>query len=147
VDHVAQSIAEIKGKGAEESVQLRGEYLDSDAVDELVEKAPEGDQGHEEVARASVDGLGGQADLQGGVVGLFEDAAGEIFEIGWGEGVGVVAVFEGVEVAGGSAGAPGAELSVAMGAAAGMAAHGPGTAAGDFTVFLVRVSRHRRVSE
>jgi hypothetical protein len=147
VDQVAQSIAEIQGEGAEESTQLRGEYSDSDAVDELVEKAPQGDQGHEEIARAGVDGLDGQADLQGSVVGLFKDTAGEIFEVGWGEGVGVVAVFEGVEVARRSASAPGTELSVAMGAAAGVTAHGPGTASGDFTVFLVRVSRHRRISE
>jgi hypothetical protein len=56
--------------------------------------------------------------------------------------VAVAAMFEGIEVAGRRARTTGAEFGIAMGAAAGVAAHGPGTAAGDFTVGFVGVSGH-----
>lgn len=56
--------------------------------------------------------------------------------------MGAGAVLEGIEVAGGRAGATGAEFGVAMGAAAGLPAHSPGTAAGHLAGGLVGVSWH-----
>lgn len=132
------------GEVLEEGLQLGGEQGVGDYGDELGEEAAEGNEGHEGVAGTGLEGLNGQADLEGEVVGLLDDVAGDVFEVGWGEGVAVAAVFEGIEVTPGSAGSPGAEFGVAMGAAAGVATHGPGAAAGDLTVDFVWVARHSR---
>ena len=152
VDQGPQSGVPGRGEVAEEGLQLGGEEASGDDGDELGEETAEGDEGHERVGGAGLEGLDGEADLEGEVSGLFDEVAGEMFEVGWGEGVGVAAVLEGVEVTVGGTGAARAELGVAVGAAAGVAAHGPGAAAGDLAVGFVRVSRHgesasQRVSE
>ena len=152
VDQGPQSGVPGRGEVAEEGLQLGGEEASGDDGDELGEEAAEGDEGHERVGGAGLEGLDGEADLEGEVSGLFDEVAGEMFEVGWGEGVGVATVLEGVEVTVGGTGAARAELGVAVGAAAGVAAHGPGAAAGDLAVGFVRVSRHgesasQRVSE
>ena len=106
------------------------------------EEEAEGDEGHKGIAGTSLKGLDGKTYLEGEVVGLFGDMAGEACEVGRGEGVAVAAVFEGVEVAPRSACATGAEFSIAMGAAAGVATHSPGAASGDLAVGFVWVSGH-----
>ncbi len=133
---------ELRRQGVEEGLELGGEEADGDQVGELGEEATEDDEGGEGVASAGLEGLNDQAYLEREVVGLFDDLPGEVFDVGQGEGLGVVAVFEGVEVAGGCASAPGAELVVAMGTAVGMATHGPGAAAWDVARVFVQVSGH-----
>jgi len=73
---------------------------------------------------------------------MFDQEGGEVFEVGRGEGVAEVAVPEGIEVAAGGTGGTGAEFGVAMGAAIGVATHGPGAAGGDVAVGFVRVAGH-----
>jgi hypothetical protein len=126
----------------EQSFQLGGEEALGDVGDELGEEAVEGDEEQEGVADAVLEGLGGPAEVEGEVSGRFQDLGGEALEVGWGEGMAMAAVFEGVEVARGRTRATGAELGIAVGAAAGMAAHGPVAAAGNLTGGLVGVSGH-----
>ena len=84
--------------------------------------------------------------MEGEVVRLLGDLAGEDPEVGAGEGVGVLTILEGVEVALWRAGAAGAEFEVAVGTAVGMAvgaaAHGPGATVGGLATGFVRVSWH-----
>jgi hypothetical protein len=123
-------------------VQLVGKEAHRNQVDELGEEAAEGDEGGERVPSAGLERLGGQADLERKVVGLVEDAIGEALQVGLGERLAVAAMFEGVEVARGGTDAAGAEFVVAMGTAAGLSAHGPGTAARDLAGRFVWVSGH-----
>jgi hypothetical protein len=136
--------AGVDGRGdlVGEGVEFGFEEAGGDEGDELGEEAVEGDEDGEGVGGAGLDGLGGEAKLKGEVGGLFDGAEGEVFEVGWGEGVGVAAVLEGVEIARGSASAARAELGIAVGAAEGVAVHGPVGAAGVCAVGFVGVSWH-----
>jgi len=126
----------------EEGLQLGGEEAHGDQVGELGKETAEGEKRHEGVASTGIERLSGQAYLKRQIVGLFDDKISETFEVGPGEGAAVAAVFEGVKVAGRRASATGAEFVVAVSAAAGLVAHGPGAAARNLTGGFVRVSRH-----
>ena len=69
--------AQVVGKGLEEIRELGVEQTGGDDGDELGEEAAEGDEGQERVGSAGLDGPGGQADLVGQVVGVFDEAAGD----------------------------------------------------------------------
>jgi len=134
--------AQWKGEVLEESSQLGGEEADGDYGDELGEQTAKGDEGHQGVTSAVLEGLDGKADTEGEVVGTLDEVVSQVFEVGQRKGVAIVAVFEGVEVSRRRARATRAEFSVAMGAATGVVMHGPGTTTGDLAMGFVRVSGH-----
>ena len=74
----------------------------------------EGAENFEGVRSPTLEGLDGSADVEGEVVGLLGDLAGEDSKIGAGEGVGVLTILEGVEVALWRASAARAEFAIAM---------------------------------
>ena len=131
-----------RGELVGEGVELGFEQAGGDEGEDLGQKAVEGDEDRKGVAGAGLDGLDGEAKLEGEFGGLVDGVEGEVFEVGWRERMGVAAVLEGVEVALGSASAARAELYIAVGAAEGMAVHGPVSAAGVCTVGFVGVSWH-----
>ena len=137
MDRVAGPGAQGRGEVLKEVLEFGGAQAGSDNEGELNDEAAEGDEGQEQVVRTGLEGLGGEAKLEGEVGGVFDQEVGEVFEVGRGERVAEVAVFEGIEVAAGGTGRAGAEFGVAMGAALGVATHGPGVAGGDVAVGLV----------
>jgi hypothetical protein len=142
VDHVAGPGAQGRGEVLKEVLEFGGAQAGGDDEGELNDEAAEGDEGQEQVVRTGLDGLGGEAKLEGEVGGLFDEEGGEVFEVGRGEGVAEVAVLEGIEVAAGGTGRTGTEFGVAMGAALGVATHGPGAAGRDVAVGFVWVAGH-----
>ena len=109
VDGVLDLGAGARGALVEGGLEFGGEEEGGDGADELDDEGAEGDQGLEGVAVGLVlEGLGGEADLVGQVVGVVDEVGGEVVEVGWREGMGMATVLEGIEVALGRAGAAGA---------------------------------------
>ena len=94
------------------------------------------------VRGAGLQGADEANDVLGELFGLVDDLAGEELEGRERDGMGAPASFEGVEVARRGTAAAGPELAVAMGPAAGVAAHGPVVAAGYLTAGFAWVSGH-----
>jgi hypothetical protein len=126
----------------EHGVGLDGEELGGDERDELAQGGAEGDEGPVGVVGAGVDGADGDGQALGQVIGVAGEVLGQFDEVEGGEGVGVVAGLEGVEVATRRAAAARAEFGVAVRAAQGMAAHGPALTAGILAARFVPVSGH-----
>ncbi len=129
-------------KGVQEGLELGGKEGCGDPIDQTGEEAAEENEGQEGIAGASINGAQEEGDLLRELIGLVEDTRGEGLWLILGERVEIVAMLQGVEVAHGSACGARAELGIAVGTAAGGAAHGPGAAAGDLTESLERVSWH-----
>lgn len=139
------AVAALRGKAAEKGFEFEGEEFLADGGGEFGEEAAEGDDGLDGITGALVEGLGGAAEVVGGLVGLEDDLVGKVEEFGQGQGLEVVAGLEGVEVAGGRAGPARAEFGVAMSAAVGVTAHGPGATVGDLATGFGMVSGHGRI--
>ena len=129
-------------KRVQEGLQLGGKHGGSDPIGQAREEAAKGSEGQEGVAGASVDGTKKEGDLLRELIRPLDDARGEGLQLVYGEGREVVAVLQGVEVVQRGPDGTRAKLCIAMGTAAGGAAHGPGAAAGDLTGSLDRVSWH-----
>jgi len=102
----------------------------------------EGAESLEGIGGTALERLEGAADVEGKVIGLLNDLAGEDSEIGAGEEVGVLAVLEGVEVALWRAATARAEFAVAVCTTVDAAAHGPGATVGGLATGFVWVSWH-----
>jgi hypothetical protein len=131
-----------RGQLFEEGVELGDKEVVGDAGEEGRHESLEGEEGLDGVLTAAVDGADGGVEVVGELVVGAEDGVDELVEVVRGEGVGVLAGAEGVEVAGRGAGAAGAELRVAVGAAVGMAAHGPIATTGNLAAGFVRIAGH-----
>jgi len=130
------------GDGLEVGAEFGGELVLGEAGLEVGEGGLEGEEGLVRIAGAALEGLCEAAEVGGEAVRLVDDLAGEVEEVGPGEGMGVLAGFEGVEVAGRGADEARSEFEVAVGAAAGVAAHSPVAAVGHLTAGFVWVSGH-----
>jgi hypothetical protein len=126
----------------EEGMELGDEEAVGDTGEEGWHESPEGSEGLDRVLAAAVDGLDGEVEVVGELIGCVEDGVDELVEVIRREGVGVVTGPEGIEVSGRGAGASGPEFGVAMGAAMGVAAHGPVATAGDLAAGFLRISGH-----
>ena len=131
-----------RGLVVEEGVELGDKEAVGDAGEEGGDEGLEGGEGFDGVVAAVVDGAGGEVEVVGELMGCAEDGVDELVEVSGGEGMGVLAGAEGIEVAGRGAGATGPELGITMGAAVGVAAHGPVAATGDLAAGFVWVSGH-----
>ena len=131
-----------EGQLVAEGVELGDKELVGDAGEESGDEGLEGEEGLDGIVAAAMEGLDSEAEVVGELVGVVEDGLGEDAEFVGSESMGVVAGAKGIEVAGWSARATGAELGIAVGAAVGVTAHGPGMAAGDLAVGFVRIAGH-----
>jgi hypothetical protein len=125
-----------------EGAELGDKEIVGDAGEEGGQEGLEGEEGLDGILAAAMDGLDGAVEVVGELVGCAEDVVDELVEVVGREGVGVPAGAEGIEVAGRGAGAAGAEFGVQVGAAVGVAAHGPVVATGDLAAGFVRISGH-----
>lgn len=115
----------------EEIVGLGDKEIAGDTGQEGRYEGLEHEEGLGGVLAAAEDGLDGELEVMGELIGCAEDGVDELVEVVWREGVGVLAGAEGIEVVGGRAGVAGPEFGVAVGAAVGIAAHGPVATTGD----------------
>jgi hypothetical protein len=134
--------AGLGGKGGEEGAELGVEQAIGDGGDERGEGDAKDAEGEQGVVDAVADGAEDARQRGVEIAGLVQDQAGEVLELGGGEGMTVRAVGQGIEVARWGAGPARAELGVAVGAAGGVAAHGPAAAARDGAAGFARVTRH-----
>jgi hypothetical protein len=128
--------------GAEHISQFDATEVVGDAVGELREQYMEGGEGQERVARASLDGVKGEPNLEGQVLGLPDSGLDQALKFGRREGMGICAVLEGIQIAGRGACATGTEFGVAVSATPVVVAHCPVLAAGYGAACLVQISGH-----
>jgi hypothetical protein len=142
-DAAQNRAAQRRWKATEKGIHLGGKEPYGHLGNEVGKGGAEGQQGPEGIRLgAAADGPGGEAEVIGQLVGLVDELVGQAAEVRGRQGMGVVPGFEGVEVGRRRTTATRAELGVAVGAAVGVAAHGPGAAAGCLAAGLVRVSGH-----
>jgi len=91
------------GQLLEEGVELGDEEAIGDTGEEGWYEGLEGEEGPDGVLAAVVDGLDGEVEVVGELIGCAEDGVDELVEVIWRERVGVLAGTEGIEVAGGGA--------------------------------------------
>ena len=130
----------------EEGVQLGVEEVAGDEGQEIGEGGTEGEEGLDGIGGAAVDGVGHAGEGLGQPVRFAGELSGQAMEMGAGDGMGKLTGLEGVEVAPGRTAPAGSQLGVAVGPAAGLAAHGPVAAAGGLAAGFVRVSGHDALS-
>ena len=130
------------GERAEEGLEFDGIVFPGYPLGEMAEDELGGDHGLDEPGEPAPHRLDDLMELYGKLVGVGDELGGDLLEFGRGEGLGVAAVLEVVEVVEGSASAAGAELGVAVRAAAGVVPHGPVAAVGDGAAAFVRGAGH-----
>jgi hypothetical protein len=126
----------------EKVLQSGGKEVLGDEGQKLGERSLGSDEGLEGVAGAGVDGGDGALEVSGELLRVGGELPGKVVRAGGIEGMGVLAGSEGVEVAAGGASATGAEFGIAVGAAMGVAVHGPVATALYLAAGLVGISSH-----